>query len=63
MHVRAVWAHHAMTSKKGTTTTAAIIHIMSAIGQWLLIASVKDDEPVSNRPVDAITFSLGDLWP
>ena len=31
-------------------------------GQWLLIASVKDDEPVSIRPFDAITFSLGDLW-
>ena len=32
-------------------------------GQWLLIASVKDDEPVSIRPFDAISFSLGDLWP
>ena len=32
-------------------------------GQWLLIASAKDDEPVSIRPFDAITFSLGDLWP
>ena len=32
-------------------------------GQWPLIASAKDDEPVSVRPFDAITFSLGDLWP
>ena len=32
-------------------------------GQWLLIASAKDDEPISIRPFDAITFSLGDLWP
>ena len=32
-------------------------------GQWLLIASAKDDEPVNIRPFDAITFSLGDLWP
>ena len=32
-------------------------------GQWLLIASANDDEPVSIRPFDAITFSLGDLWP
>ena len=32
-------------------------------GQWLLIASAKDDKPVSVRPFDAITFSLGDLWP
>ena len=32
-------------------------------GQWLLIASVKDDDPVSIRLFDAITFSLSDLWP
>ena len=32
-------------------------------GQWLLIASAKDDKSVSARPFDAITFSLGDLWP
>ena len=32
-------------------------------GQWLLIASAKDDEPVSIRPFDAITFNLGELWP
>ena len=31
-------------------------------GQWLLIASAKDDEAVNIRPFDAITFSLGDLW-
>ena len=31
--------------------------------QWLLAASGKDDDPVSIRPFDAITFSLGDLWP
>ena len=32
-------------------------------GQWLLIANAKDDESVSVRPFDAITFNLGDLWP
>ena len=32
-------------------------------GEWLLIASAKDDDPVSIRPFDAITLSLGDLWP
>ena len=32
-------------------------------GQWVLIASAKDHEPISIRPFDAITFSLGDLWP
>ena len=31
-------------------------------GQWLLIASAQDDEPVSIPPFDAITFSLGELW-
>ena len=30
--------------------------------QWLLIASAQDNEPVSIRPFDAITFSLGELW-
>jgi len=28
----------------------------------VLIATMKDDEPVSVRPFDAITFSLGELW-
>ena len=32
-------------------------------GQWLLIASLKDHDPVSVPPFDAITFSLSDLWP
>ena len=31
--------------------------------EWVLIATAKDDEPVSVRPFDAITFNLGDLWP
>ena len=30
--------------------------------QWLLIASAQDDDPISIRPFDAITFSLGELW-
>ena len=30
-------------------------------GEWVLIGSAKDAEPVSIRPFDAITFSLGDL--
>ena len=32
-------------------------------GEWVLIASAKDAEPVCIRPFDAVTFSLGDLWP
>ena len=31
-------------------------------GEWVLIGCAKDDDPVSIRPFDAITFSLGDLW-
>ena len=32
-------------------------------GEWVLIASAKDDDPISVRPFEAITFSLGGLWP
>ena len=32
-------------------------------GEWVLIATAKDDDPIGIRPFDAITFSLGDLWP
>ena len=32
-------------------------------GEWVLIACAKDDDPICIRPFDAITFSLGDLWP
>ena len=32
-------------------------------GEWVLFATAKDDEPVQVRPFEAITFSLGDLWP
>ena len=32
-------------------------------GEWLPIATAKDDDPVDVRPLDAVTFSLADLWP
>ena len=32
-------------------------------GEYVPITVANDDEPVSIRPFDAITFSLGDLWP
>ena len=32
-------------------------------GEWVLIATAQDDAPVRIRPFDAITFSLGHLWP
>ncbi len=32
-------------------------------GQWLLLAMLADDAPVSLPPFDAITFPLDALWP
>ena len=32
-------------------------------GEWVLIATAQDDEPVAIRPFEAVTFSLADLWP
>ena len=32
-------------------------------GEWAPIATAKDDAPVGVRPFEAVTFSLGDLWP
>ena len=32
------------------------------VGRWLLIATLKDDDPVCVPPFDATTFSLADLW-
>ena len=32
-------------------------------GQWVLVASLKDDDAVNVPPFAAITFNLGDLWP
>lgn len=29
---------------------------------WLLLATLKDDDPVSVAPFDAVSFSLADLW-
>jgi Uma2 family endonuclease len=29
---------------------------------WLLVAALKDDDPVCVPPFDAISFSLADLW-
>jgi len=32
-------------------------------GRWLLIATAQDDDPIRIPPFDAVTFSLGRLWP
>ena len=31
--------------------------------QWVLIATAQDDAAIRIRPFDAVTFSLGNLWP
>lgn len=31
-------------------------------GRWLLLATLKNDDPVSLPPFDAISFSLASLW-
>ena len=32
-------------------------------GQWVLIATAQDTDPVCIPPFEAVTFSLADLWP
>ena len=32
-------------------------------GQWTLLATLVDDDPVSMPPFDTISFPLGALWP
>ncbi len=32
-------------------------------GQWLLLETLKDNDPVSLPPFEGISFSLGGLWP
>ena len=32
-------------------------------GEWVVVASVRDEDPVRVRPFDAIEFSLAELWP
>jgi Uma2 family endonuclease len=36
-------------------------YVLSEHG-WLLVATLKDDDPVSVPPFDSVRFSLGDLW-
>ena len=31
-------------------------------GHWLLLQTLKDDDPVQQPPFDAVSFSLGSLW-
>jgi hypothetical protein len=39
------------------------VYKLDAERRWLLLATLKDDDPVSQPPFDAITFPLDSLWP
>lgn len=38
------------------------VYRLEADRRWLLLATLKDDDPVSQPPFDAITFPLDSLW-
>lgn len=38
------------------------VYQLQANGHWLLLTTLKEDDPVRQPPFDAIEFSLGGLW-
>jgi hypothetical protein len=38
------------------------VYRLEESGHWLLLATLKDDEPVRQRPFDALELPLGTLW-
>jgi Uma2 family endonuclease len=38
------------------------VYQLQDAGQWLLLATLKDDDPVRQPPFDAISFPLASLW-
>jgi len=38
------------------------VYALDEQARWALVAALKDDDPVSQPPFDAITFDLGSLW-
>ena len=66
---------HDVTDKRDIYGTFGVRHIwfvdpdartleafVNEDGDWHLIAALRDDDPVSVAPFDAITFKLDDLW-
>ncbi len=41
--------------------TLEVYHLQEN-GHWLLLSTLKEDDPVKQPPFEAITFSLGSLW-
>ena len=61
---RPVYAHEEVRHLWLVEPTArTLVASKLRVGEWVLIAAAKDDDPISIRPFDAITFSLGDFWP
>jgi len=38
------------------------VYRLQANSHWLLITTLKEDEPVQQPPFDAVSFPLGRLW-
>lgn len=38
------------------------VYVLQTDGHWLLLTTLKDDDPVRQPPFDAIEFGLGGLW-
>jgi Uma2 family endonuclease len=38
------------------------VYQLNDAGQWLLLGTLKENDPVQQPPFDAVSFSLGDLW-
>ena len=39
------------------------VYQLQADGHWLLLTTLKEDEPVQQPPFEAVAFALGSLWP
>jgi hypothetical protein len=54
------WAERPKRSTNDVRTLE--VYRLEAGRRWLLLATLKDDDPVSQPPCDAITFPLATLW-
>ena len=63
MHKRPIYAHEGVPHLWLVDPVERILEAFELYdGQWRLIATVEDNDPVSIAPFEAITFSLGELW-
>ena len=63
VHKRPIYAHEGVLHLWLVDPVERILETFALFeGQWRLIATVEDNDPVSIAPFEAITFSLGELW-